>query len=94
MPDTLSSRDKGYFRARRAAALALIGEPDEAADQGLDAARVARATHSRRTANVIADMLETLDRWRTRPSVRALREYLADSATARDRSAASRPPSR
>lgn len=92
--DTLSSRDTGYFQARRAAALALVGEPDEAADQGLEAARVARATHSRRTTDVLADMLETLGRWSTRPSGRALREFLADPASARDRSAAGRPPSR
>lgn len=41
---TLSRRDAGFFRARRAAALALSGEPDEAATVGLDAILVAKET--------------------------------------------------
>jgi hypothetical protein len=40
----LSSRDAGYFQARRAAALALIGEPDEAAILGLEAGSPALPT--------------------------------------------------
>ncbi|MFC7590995.1 hypothetical protein ACFQYP_64890 [Nonomuraea antimicrobica] len=75
---SLSFRDVGYFQARRSAALALIGEPDEAAILGLKAARVARATRSRRTTTVLTDMLETLDRWRRRPHVRALHDFLAE----------------
>lgn len=74
----LSYRDVGYFQARHAAALALIGEPDEAAILGLAAARVARATRSRRTTTVLSEMLQSMDRWRRRPQVRALRDFLAD----------------
>ena len=42
--DVLSRRDTGYFRARRAAALALSGEPDEAAAVGLVSIETAVAT--------------------------------------------------
>ncbi|MEO3889011.1 hypothetical protein [Nonomuraea sp. B5E05] len=75
---SLSYRDVGYFQARHAAALALIGEPDEAATLGLAAARVARATRSGRTTTVLGDMLQAMDRWRRRPPVRALQDFLAD----------------
>jgi transcriptional regulator with XRE-family HTH domain len=75
---SLSYRDVGYFQARHAAALALIGEPDEAAALGLAAARVARATRSGRTTTVLGDMLQSMDRWRRRPQVRALHDFLAD----------------
>ncbi|NRQ31254.1 helix-turn-helix domain-containing protein [Nonomuraea sp. NN258] len=79
---SLSYRDVGYFQARHAAALALIGEPDQAASVGLEAARVARATRSRRTVTVLGEMLQSMDRWRRRPQVRALQEFLADRPVA------------
>lgn len=75
---SLSFRDAGYFKARHAVALALMGEPDEAAALGLAAARVARTTRSGRTTVVLADLLETLRRWRRRPDVRALHDFLAE----------------
>ena len=74
---TLSRRDAGFFRARRAAALALSGEPDEAATVGLDAILVARETSSERTIRVLADVAGTLTPWRTRPGPRALIHALA-----------------
>jgi hypothetical protein len=74
---TLSRRDAGFFRARRAAALALSGEPDEAAAVGLDAIQVARETSSERTIGVLADVAGTLTPWRTRPGPRALIHALA-----------------
>ena len=78
---TLSRRDAGFFRARRAAALALSGEPDEAAtvglDAGLDAILVANETSSERTIRVLADVAGTLTPWRTRPGPRALIHALA-----------------
>jgi len=49
----LSRRDAGFFRARRAMALALSGEPDEAALVGLQAVRVAKETSSERTVRVL-----------------------------------------
>src|ERR1017187_4237341 len=60
---TLSRRDAGFFRARRAAALALSGEPDEAAAIGLEAVQ---ETNSERTMRVLADVVGTLAPWRSR----------------------------
>ncbi|GAA4185740.1 hypothetical protein GCM10022252_16660 [Streptosporangium oxazolinicum] len=79
---SLSYRDVGYFQARHAAGLALIGEPDQAATLGLAAGRVARATRSWRTITVLGDVVESMDRWRRRPQVRALRDFLADRPVA------------
>jgi hypothetical protein len=73
----LSRRDAGFFRARRATALALSGEPDEAAAVGLEAVAIARETNSERTMRVLADVSRTLTLWRSRPAPRALREALA-----------------
>jgi transcriptional regulator with XRE-family HTH domain len=75
----LSRRDAGFFRARRAAALALSGEPDEAAAVGLEAVQVAQDIHSERTMRVLADVAATLSPWRTRPGPRALIHALATS---------------
>lgn len=74
---SLSRRDAGFFRARRAAALALSGEPDEAAKVGLEAARVAKETHSERTTRLLTDVVRTLAPWRSRPGPRALREAVS-----------------
>ncbi len=73
----LSHRDEGFFGARRATALALSGEPDEAARVGLHAAQVARETSSGRTMLVLADVVRTLAPWSSRPGPRALREALS-----------------
>jgi hypothetical protein len=72
----LSPRDAGYFTARRAAALALSGEPDEAARLGLEALQVATTTRSGRTLAVLTDVIQVLERWQGRPQVRMLREAL------------------
>ncbi|MFE3858440.1 helix-turn-helix domain-containing protein [Streptomyces griseorubiginosus] len=72
----LSHRDTGFFNARRAAALALSGEPDEAAKVGTASAAVAYEVRSERTVRVLGEVLQTLDRWRSRPAVRAFRESL------------------
>lgn len=73
---TLSHRDTGFFNARRAAALALSGEPDEAARVGKASAAVAQEVRSERTVRVLGEVLQTLDRWRSRPAVREFRESL------------------
>lgn len=73
----LSRRDAGFFRARRAAALALSGEPDEAATVGLESVKVAAATNSRRTLRVLAEVMGTLAPWRSRPLVRELHDSMA-----------------
>lgn len=73
----LSARDQGYFLARRASALALSGEPDNAAGVGLQAAELAAATSSARTRRELGRTLSTLQPWAGRPEPRALREALA-----------------
>ena len=75
----LSRRDAGFFRARQASALALSGEPDEASNVGLEALRLASATNSERTKNVIRDVLRVLQPWDGRPGPRQLREALSPS---------------
>ncbi|WP_174186134.1 helix-turn-helix domain-containing protein [Nocardia barduliensis] len=78
----LSDRDEGYFRARRAVALALSGEPDDAADEGLLAMRRAAEKQSARTKKELARAVEAMGRWQHRPGPRELREALtADAAT-------------
>jgi hypothetical protein len=70
----LSRRDTGYFRSRRAAALALSGEPDEAAGVALTSVGIAMATNSRRTQRVLAEVVTTLTPWHGRAAVRDLRD--------------------
>jgi hypothetical protein len=71
---TLSRRDFGFFNARRATALALSGEPDEAAAVGLASFQVAQETHSERTVRVLGDVVRNLEPWSARPGPRALKE--------------------
>ncbi|WP_234531674.1 helix-turn-helix domain-containing protein [Streptomyces shenzhenensis] len=73
---TLSRRDTGFFNARRAAAVALCGEPDEAAQLGRESAQVAHTMKSERTLRVLSEVLHTLGRWSSRPAVRDFREAL------------------
>ncbi|MCE7078648.1 hypothetical protein [Streptomyces sp. ST2-7A] len=75
----LSPRDTGFFNARRAVAMALCGEPDEAAELGRVSAEVAHTMKSERTLCVLADALRTLGRWSGRPAVRDFREALRAS---------------
>lgn len=74
--NAMSHRDTGFFNARRAAALALSGEPDEAAKIGTDSASVAYEVKSERTVRVLGEVLHSLDRWRSRPAVREFRDVL------------------
>jgi len=80
----LSRRDAGFFGARRAAALAMSGEPDEAATVGLESVEVAAVTNSRRTLRVLAEVMDTLAPWRSRPVVRELHDAMATSGSAFD----------
>ncbi|WP_282777472.1 XRE family transcriptional regulator [Nocardia sp. CC201C] len=73
----LSRRDSGFFSARRANALALSGEPDEAAVVATTAVGIARETRSERTMNVVIDVVRALEPWRHRASVRTLHDVLA-----------------
>ena len=80
----LSRRDAGFFGARRSAALALSGEPDEAATIGLEAVEVAAVTSSQRTLRVLAEVMDTLAPWRGRPLVRELQDAVAAGGRAFD----------
>jgi hypothetical protein len=80
----LSRRDAGFFRARHAAALALSGEPDEAATVGLQSVKVATVTNSRRTVRVLAEVMDSLALWRRRPVVRELQDAIAASGSVSD----------
>ncbi|WP_322768786.1 helix-turn-helix transcriptional regulator [Frankia sp. Cr1] len=73
---SLSHRDTGLFGARRAAALALSGHPDDAAAVGLDALQIARATSSGRTTAILSDVARTLTPWCSRPGPREFREAM------------------
>lgn len=77
---SLSPRDVGFFNARRAAAVALGGDPDEAALLGRASAEVAHAMKSERTLRVLSEVLQTLGRWRGRPAVRDFRDALCAKA--------------
>jgi hypothetical protein len=72
----LSRRDEGYFRARRAVAFALSGEPDDAAREGLASWRVATVTNSQRTTGELARAVKLLTPWSSRPGPRELREAM------------------
>jgi hypothetical protein len=75
----LSRRDAGFFGARRATALALSGEPDEAAAVGLQAVQVARETTSERTLQLLGEVVQTLTPWSSRPGPRALKQAVSTS---------------
>jgi tetratricopeptide (TPR) repeat protein len=72
----LSRRDEGFFRALRALAYALSGEPDAAAQEGLTALDIATATNSERTTRELGRVVKVLDPWRTRPGPRQLQGAL------------------
>ncbi|WP_143876208.1 XRE family transcriptional regulator [Nocardia fluminea] len=74
MTGGLSRRDAGFFGARRAKALALSGEPDEAAAVATKSVAVGLETRSERTIKVVVDVLRTLAPWDHRPGVRQLRD--------------------
>jgi hypothetical protein len=76
---TLSRRDIGFFSARRATALALSGEPDEAAEVGMQALQTARETNSGRTVRILNDAVQALAPWSVRPGPRALRQAMLAS---------------
>ncbi len=72
----LSRRDQGYFRARRAFACALSGDPDDAARDGLAALSIASSVKSERTTRELRRTIKVLAPWSSRPAPRQLREAL------------------
>jgi hypothetical protein len=72
----LSRRDEGYFRARRAVAFALSGEPDDADREALVSLHVATVTNSQRTTAELARAVKLLAPWSTRLGPRELREAM------------------
>jgi DNA-binding transcriptional regulator YiaG len=71
---SLSRRDAGFFQARQAVALAMSGEPDEAAAVGLVSVVAANATSSQRTRRVLGEVAGKLTPWSSRPAVQSFRE--------------------
>lgn len=72
-----SRRDYGYFLSLMANAVAASGEPDEAAQLGVDALGVAAETDSRRTVHELRRLTSRLEPWSRRIAVRELQEALA-----------------
>jgi transcriptional regulator with XRE-family HTH domain len=72
-----SRRDYGYFLALMANAVAASGEPDDAAQLGIDALDVAAKTDSRRTVQELRRLTSRLEPWSRRTVVRKLHEALA-----------------
>jgi len=72
-----SRRDYGYFQSLMANTLAAAGEPDEAAQLGIDALDVAASTDSRRTVQELRRLTGRLEPWANRASVRELHDALA-----------------
>jgi hypothetical protein len=73
----LSPRDRGYFLARLASALACAGEPDESAAAGIQAAIVATNTASTRTNRELHRALGTLRPWFDRAGPKQLMDVLS-----------------
>jgi hypothetical protein len=65
----LSRRDTGFFTARRSAALAQAGHPEESALQATEALGAAREIGSARTGAIVRDTLTALGPWHTLPAV-------------------------
>lgn len=76
LDEDFSPRDYGYFSSLMASALALAGEPDEAARVGIMAWPLAMDTDSGRTKAELQNVLATLQPWHARAAVRELRDAL------------------
>lgn len=74
--DIPSARDRAYFRILLSTALALSGEPDEAASITCAALPTAVATRSRRSIDEARLVFCALRPWRQRSQVRALDDAL------------------
>lgn len=72
-----SRRDYGYFQSLMANTLAAAGEPDEAAQLGIDALKVASNTDSRRTVQELRRLTGRLGPWANRTIVRELSDALS-----------------
>jgi len=73
---TLARRDEAYYRARRAVACALAGEPDDASQEALLALGVAGSTSSERTRREVARVVRILAPWQGHPGPHELRSAL------------------
>jgi hypothetical protein len=73
---TLARRDEAYYRARRAVACALAGEPDDASQEALVALDLAGSTSSERTRREVARVVRVLAPWQGHPGPRELRSAL------------------
>lgn len=72
-----SRRDYGYFQSLMANTLAAAGEPDEAAQVGINALQVAANTGSRRTVQELRRLTGRLEPWAHRVTVREFADALS-----------------
>lgn len=75
--DELSVRDRGFFRARQAAALAALEMGEDAVQHATHAVETAASTGSRRTLSVVRGALAQLGAVRPLPQVEALRSAVS-----------------
>lgn len=68
----LSRRDRGFFSARRSAALARAGQADDAASTAAAALAAGKQAGSARTERVVRGALNDLAPWHARPAVQEL----------------------
>ncbi len=71
-----SRRDRSYFTALKAIALARTREPDDAATAGMNSLRTAAETLSTRTLRELKQLDGHLRRWPNRPRVREFHEQI------------------
>lgn len=72
----ISHRDRGFFSARQAMALAKAVEPARAVDRARQALAIARRTGSKRTRNAVADVVAALAARKSDDGVDVLAEEL------------------
>jgi hypothetical protein len=75
--EQISHRDRGYFLALMASALARAAEPDKAASAGYEALTVAVETNSLRTIDELKRVSSLLAPWRSQPAVCELHDAVA-----------------
>lgn len=77
LPDVAPGRDYGVFSARRAQALALAGEPDEAVAAAREVVPLARRTGSARMRRELGVLQQRMAPWENQRPGRELREAMA-----------------
>ncbi|UUN28201.1 helix-turn-helix transcriptional regulator [Streptomyces sp. FIT100] len=72
-------RDRGVYLAREAVALANAGEAEQAASVGLQALSIGEETGSARINRELAQLDESMNQWRTVPSVADFKDAMTEA---------------